>query len=106
MEVSPRLVLSNKEIHLGAHFQQQEDRFCPHAVDQTKTVFVWDAETDVSLAKAGPPSGVLGSLASRGVLRDGDHAGTRTQAPPPELEPRAQEAGEATPASPSHPSAP
>lgn len=57
-------------------------------VDQSKTVFVWGAGTDVHLAKADPPSGVLGSLASHGVLRDGDHAGTRTQAPPPELEPR------------------
>lgn len=80
-------------------------------VDQMKTVFVWDAETDVSLAKVGPPSEALGSLASHGTLRDGDHVGTRTQAPPPEpgaMCPGSCEGPSLTlpaPASPSRPSA-
>lgn len=43
--------------------------------DQTKTVFFWEAVTDVSLATAGPPSGALGHLPLV-VLGDGDHAGT------------------------------
>lgn len=106
MVVSPRLVLSNQEIYLGAHFQQQADRFALTLVDQAKTAFFWEAETDVTLATAGPPSGALGHLPlvlSSGMetMQEPEHGHV-----PQSREPCAQEAGDAHPASPSHPSAP